>query len=171
MVALIVVPALFLAMSGLARAATLTVTNTNDTGAGSLRDEILAALPGDTINFSVSGTITLGSALPAIAINLTIDGSGQSITIDGANSFSIFNAQTGVTLNLEFLTLAHGSADEGGAIFNQGTTTVTNCTFSGNTAIAGGAIFTDGAMMITNSTSRATKPLAVALLNLITRQT
>jgi hypothetical protein len=29
-VALIVVPALFLAMSGLARAATLTVTNTND---------------------------------------------------------------------------------------------------------------------------------------------
>jgi hypothetical protein len=44
-------------------------------------------LPGDTINFSVSGTITLGSALPAIAINLTIDGSGQSITIDGANSF------------------------------------------------------------------------------------
>jgi predicted outer membrane repeat protein len=151
-VALIVVPALFLAMSGLARAATLTVTNTNDTGAGSLRDEILAALPGDTINFSVSGTITLGSALPAIAINLTIDGSGQSITIDGANSFSIFNAQTGVTLNLEFLTLAHGSADEGGAIFNQGTTTVTNCTFSGNTAIAGGAIFTNGAMMITNST-------------------
>jgi predicted outer membrane repeat protein len=83
---------------------------------------------------------------------LTIDGSGQSITIDGANSFSIFNAQTGVTLNLEFLTLAHGSADEGGAIFNQGTTTVTNCTFSGNTAIAGGAIFTNGAMMITNST-------------------
>jgi hypothetical protein len=70
-VALIVVPALFLAMSGLARAATLTVTNTNDTGGGSLRDEILAALPGDTINFSVSGTITLGSALPAIAINLT----------------------------------------------------------------------------------------------------
>ena len=151
-VALIVVPALFLAMSGLARAATLTVTNTNDTGAGSLRDEILAALPGDAINFSVSGTITLGSALPAIAINLTIDGSGQSITIDGASSFSIFNAQTGVTLNLEFLTLAHGLAEEGSAIFNQGTTTVTNCTFSGNTAIAGGAIFTNGAMMITNST-------------------
>src|SRR5580704_1126794 len=113
----------------------------------------------------------LAAPFPAIAINLTIDGSGQSITIDGANSFSIFNAQTGVTLNLEFLTLAHGSADEGGAIFNPGTTTVTNCTFSGNTAIAGGAIFTDGAMMITNSTSRATKPLAVALLNLITRQT
>jgi predicted outer membrane repeat protein len=139
-------------MSGLARAATLTVTNTSDTGAGSLRDEILAALPGDAINFSVSGTITLGSALPAIAINLTIDGSGQSITIDGASSFSIFNAQTGVTLNLEFLTLAHGLAEEGSAIFNQGTTTVTNCTFSGDTAIAGGAIFTNGAMMITNST-------------------
>ena len=63
LVALIVVPASLLAMPGLARAATLTVTNTNDTGAGSLRGEILAASSGDTINFGVSGTITLGSAL------------------------------------------------------------------------------------------------------------
>jgi len=74
-VAAIALPFLFLLMSGFARAATLTVTNTNDTGAGSLRGEILAASSGDTINFSVSGTITLSSALPVIAINLTIDGS------------------------------------------------------------------------------------------------
>ena len=153
-VALIAVPALFLAMSGLARAATLTVTNTLDSGAGSLRGQILAASSGDTINFSVSGTITLGSTLPAIAINLTIDGSGRSITIDGASSFQIFNVNPGVTFNLEFLTLAHGfSAEDGGsAIFNQGTMTVTNCTFSSNTAFSGGAIYAAGSMTITNST-------------------
>ena len=154
-VAAIALPFLFLLMSGFARAATLTVTNTSDTGAGSLRGEILAASSGDTINFSVSGTITLSSALPVIAINLTIDGSGRSITVDGANSFPIFNVNPGVTLNLEFLTLAHGFTAEGpgGAIFNQGTTTVTNCNFSNNTAFSGGAIYAlAGAMTITNST-------------------
>jgi hypothetical protein len=45
---------LLMAMPGVARAATLTVTNTNDTGGGSLRSQILAASSGDTINFSVS---------------------------------------------------------------------------------------------------------------------
>ena len=34
----------------------------------------------DTIVFSVSGTIPLGSSLPAIQNNLTIDGSGQTVT-------------------------------------------------------------------------------------------
>ena len=44
----------------------------------------------DTINFGVSGEITLGSTLPAIANtspgNLTIDATGQGITINGLNS-------------------------------------------------------------------------------------
>lgn len=43
--------------------ATLTVTNLNDTGTGSLRAQIAAANSGDTIDFSVSGTIVLASEL------------------------------------------------------------------------------------------------------------
>ena len=173
LVALIVVPASLLAMSGLARAATLTVTNINDTGAGSLRAEILAASSGDTINFGVSGTITLGSALPAIAISLTIDGSGQAITVDGASMFQIFNVNSGATLNLRFLTLAHGLADAneegegaGGAIFNEGgILTVTNCTLSDSQSLGsavigngtgfagvGGAIWSEGMLTVTDST-------------------
>ena len=128
-----------------AQAATLFVTNIHDTGAGSLRSEILAASSGDVINFNVSGTIMLGSSLPTIGKNLTIDGSGQSITVDGANSFEIFSVNSVGTLNLKFLTLAHGSATnttpggtgEGGAIFNFGTLNVTNCTFLDNNAIGG----------------------------------
>ncbi len=59
---------------------TLTVTNTNDSGAGSLRAAITAANTGGctapcTIQFSVAGTISLSSALPAIVVSdLTIDG-------------------------------------------------------------------------------------------------
>src|ERR1700746_3758265 len=78
---------LFLAMPRAARAATITVNNTADIGSGSLRAAILAASTGDTINFNVSGTIMLGSSLPAIAINLTIDGSGHAITETGAHPF------------------------------------------------------------------------------------
>jgi hypothetical protein len=42
-------------------AATITVTNTNDRGPGSLRQALTAANDGDTINFAVTGTITLTS--------------------------------------------------------------------------------------------------------------
>jgi hypothetical protein len=42
-------------------AAIITVTNINDNGPGSLRQSILDAAPGDTINFSVTGAIRLTS--------------------------------------------------------------------------------------------------------------
>jgi len=167
---------LFLVSVGSAQAATLFVTNRNDTGPGSLRGEILAASSGDTINFNVSGTITLGSTLPAIAINLTIDGSGQSVTVDGAGA-QILIVNSGATVNLQFLTLTDGSVTGvdgggrgvGGAILSNGTLTVSNCTFSGNQATGGagvgvsiitalggqgqgGAIFSSGTLTVTNST-------------------
>jgi len=43
-------------------ATTRTVTSNADSGPGSLRDAIAASGSGDTINFSVPGTITLTSA-------------------------------------------------------------------------------------------------------------
>jgi hypothetical protein len=58
---------------GSARGATIPVTNTNDSGAGSLRAAITTANAdsGDTINITATGTITLLSALPAIAADMT----------------------------------------------------------------------------------------------------
>jgi len=62
----------------------LTVINTNDSGAGSLRQAILSAntnVGTDTINFNIPGTgvhtITLASDLPAITDPVIIDGYTQ----------------------------------------------------------------------------------------------
>ncbi|HVD96870.1 MAG TPA: T9SS type A sorting domain-containing protein [Cytophagaceae bacterium] len=67
------------------QAATFTVTNTNDAGAGSLRQAILDANANgatDIINFNITGTgpftITLASALPAISTPITINGYSQT---------------------------------------------------------------------------------------------
>ncbi len=58
-------------------AATFTVTNLNDSGAGSLRDAISSANadPGSTIAFDTVGTINLNAALPDILRPTAIDGS------------------------------------------------------------------------------------------------
>src|SRR5690348_10989530 len=74
---------------------TLTVTNTNDSGPGSLRDAIAVANSGDTIDFSATGTITLGSTL-TIAKDLTISGPGaSSLAISGNNLVRVFYASSG----------------------------------------------------------------------------
>src|SRR2546425_11027634 len=66
-------------------AATFTVLNTSDSGAGSLRQAIIDANnnPGtDLISFRIPGTkpytITPGSALPSITDPVTIDGTTQT---------------------------------------------------------------------------------------------
>jgi len=149
----ILLPFLF---AGHASAATLTVTNLNDNGAGSLRAAITSASPGDTIVFSsgLTGTITLASALPAINANLTIQGPGAgSLTISGNNAVTVFTINSG-TVGISGLNIANGNAAHGGGIYNQtGTLTVSQCTFSGNAASSyGGAIFNDGPMTVLNST-------------------
>src|SRR6188508_3123933 len=64
-------------------AATITVTNTNDSGAGSLRQAIADATPGSTINFdpnvfATPQTVTLTSGTLYIDKNLTIQGPGAN---------------------------------------------------------------------------------------------
>ncbi len=86
-------------------AATLTVTNTADSGAGSLRQAILDAngLAGaDTINFNIAGagvhTITPLSPLPAITGPVTIDGYSQSGAVENTDAAG-FNGTLLVELN------------------------------------------------------------------------
>ena len=106
------------------------------------------------ITFSVDGTITLGSTLPAITGNVTIDGTGHSITVDGATTFQVLVINSGAELDVANLTIAHGSAATGGAISNSGILGVNLTTFSNNSATdEGGAIFNNGTQLnVSNST-------------------
>jgi uncharacterized repeat protein (TIGR01451 family) len=92
---------------------TLTVTNLNDTGAGSLRDAITTVNAGGcsspcTIDFGVNGTgnIVLSSPLPALtanAANLTIDGfSAFGASANSAAFGSPSNAVITVSLDGNF---------------------------------------------------------------------
>ena len=71
-----------------AHAATITVTNTNDSGPGSLRQALTIANDGDTITFAVTGTIFLNSDRLVVDNDLTISG-------PGANRLSINGNQAG----------------------------------------------------------------------------
>ncbi|MGO9451698.1 MAG: hypothetical protein ACLQDV_11750 [Candidatus Binataceae bacterium] len=138
---------LMLFSPAICRAATITVTSLSDSGALSLREAITNANPGDSIIFSVTGKITLVTTLPIINQPLTIVGptsSSSGITIDGNNQLQIMVVGFNGTLNLQYLTLAHGSLvgqpgsdAKGGAIFNVGTLSITNCTLSNNQATGG----------------------------------
>ncbi len=182
--AAVALPLLLLAMSGLSRAATIRVNTLADASLPrqcSLRDAVTAAntqmavngcIAGtnnnDAIVFAsgLTGTITLGSTLPAITdTDLAIvgpTGSGPTgspgITISGSGKVQLFIVPSGpgvylgslalgpATLDLQLLTLANGS---GGAIANGGTLIVSNCTFSNN---QGSAIENLGAVTVTDST-------------------
>ncbi|MBV9676860.1 MAG: hypothetical protein JO185_11035, partial [Acidobacteriaceae bacterium] len=131
-------------------AATLTVTNTDDSGAGSLRDTIATASPGDTIQFSVPNpsAITLTSGKLLITKDLTINGPGAArLALDGNRADRVFEISRGVTVTLSGLTIQNGT---GGGIFNFGTLTLTDSTVSGNSG--GGIVNYGGTATLTNST-------------------
>ena len=145
-----------------AQASTFTVSNFDDSGAGSLRQAITDANSGsgsDTVVFQsgLSGTIMLNSQLPTISdtAGLTIDGESADITVSGDDSVRVFEVGSGAGLSLKNLTVAEGAGGAGAGILNRGTLTVTNSTFSGNNApatSAGGGIANLGTLTVTNST-------------------
>ena len=134
--------------------ATYVVTNTDDNGVGSLRAAIDSAngqAGADTITFNVSGTINLTSTLPYISDDVTIDGGGQSITLDANSSNGVMVILSVAKVTVNALTIAN-SIDSG--IFSQGTLTVTNSTFNGNSGSDGGGIDSNlgGPLIVMNST-------------------
>ncbi|MGE3466345.1 MAG: CSLREA domain-containing protein, partial [Pyrinomonadaceae bacterium] len=113
---------------------TLTVNSLADTNDGTcnaanctLREAINrvnAGFGGDTINFSVNGTITLTSGQLVVGKNVTINGPGASmLTVSGNNASRIFSISNGVAANISGLTLTNGNGVgapslSGGAILN-----------------------------------------------------
>jgi hypothetical protein len=147
-------------------AATITVTNGNDSGAGSLRQAIIAASPGDTINFAPSvTTVTLTSDELVIDKNLTITGPGANpLTVTASYSdfvyFRIFNISSStVTVSISGITISNGyepNGPGGGGILSAGVLRLTNCAISDNlitSSQGGGGVMNDhGTMTITGCT-------------------
>ncbi len=174
---------------GTAGAATEVVTNCSGspTTPGSLPYEAATAASGDTITFALSpacSLITLAGPIPIAG--LTIDGPGAgNLAVSGGGTTGVFVNGPGPssTATLSGLTVENGNAttgnggavlnegilsvseitfsgdtasDYGGAIYNGGTLTAIDDTFSGDTApgagFGGGAIFTDGSASVSAST-------------------
>ena len=126
--------------------ATITVTSLGDGAANAancphatncrLRDAIADAASGDTINFSVTGTITLTSGHLSISKNLTINGPGATqLAVSGNNASRIFVISSGFTAAVSGLTIRNAfTADgsQGTGIYNSGTLTLANSTISSN---------------------------------------
>ncbi|SRR6266496_4171175 len=150
--------------------ASSTVINTNDSGAGSLRQALVDASDGDTIDFSVTtpATITLTSGELLVDKNVTISGPGANVLAVNANAASrVFHIAPGKTVNISGLTITNGNPpanppdNYGAGIYNDhATLTVSNCTISGNStgdSGYGGGIYNDGfigsaTLMVNNST-------------------
>src|SRR5438046_482619 len=84
------------AMGISARADVITVTNTNDSGPGSLRQALADANDGDTIEFAVTGTIGLTSGELLVDKAITISGPGaENLAVNGNATSGVFHVTGG----------------------------------------------------------------------------
>ena len=111
----------------------------------------------------VRGTLTLDSDIAmtddeaanfkdgvVINKNIVIDGKGH--TIDAKNLGRIFNIGEGFTVTLTNATLINGKSDKGGAIYNDGSLTLSDVKLSDNAADSyGGAVFNNGHLVVSDS--------------------
>jgi hypothetical protein len=136
---------------------TITVTNTNDSGPGSLRQALADANDGDTINFAVTGVIGLTSGELVIDKNITITGPGSDQltvrTVDFQHYLRIFHVMGSPTATIEGLTIGPSIYFYGCGILNdQATLTINNCAVTGNDGqTLGAGISNGGTLTINNS--------------------
>jgi hypothetical protein len=135
-------------------ASTYNVTNTNSSGAGSLKQAIISAnanssSPHTIVASGISGTIILDSTL-LIKQSMTITGpSTGGLNISGDNAYRIMDIQSNLRVSLENLVFQNGQISFGGAAISTfGTTTISNCSFINNKIVGGtgqgGAIWSNG---------------------------
>jgi hypothetical protein len=149
------------------------VTNTNDSGSGSLRALIAGARAGDTITFAltypssgVPSKIKLSSGPLLINKSLTISGPGSSyLAISGENVDAVFVVNGATTATISGLTIEYGNNFLGNCIYNAATLTLTDATVAscgtgvqpdGSTYYSphgqfGGGIFNQGILDLVNT--------------------
>ncbi len=145
------------------------VTNSDDSGAGSLRQAIADAGTADAIYFdsSLNGqAITLTSGELLVDESLIIAGPGaDKLAVDGNANGRVFHIGSGTNVTISGLTIRNGVAsggfpdDAGGGIYNDhGTLTLTDSAVSGNSGVYGAGFYSNGegsgsaTLTLTNST-------------------
>jgi hypothetical protein len=154
--------------------ATFAVTNTNDSGAGSLRQAITSAdasTGNNIINFSglfddgLAHTISLTGGGLSITDDISIQGRNPNLlTISDDSASRVFDITSGATATINGLTITntYNSAGGGGGISNEGVLTLNNSIITGNTAYGnipnptsildeGGGIYNTGNLTINHS--------------------
>jgi hypothetical protein len=139
-----------------AQATTIVVSNTNDNGPGSLRQALVEASDGDTIDATgVSGIITLTTGELLVNKSVIINGPGADLlAVDGNAASAVFHVTSNGSVTISDLTIRNGQGGFGGGILNNGgaVLTVINSTLSGNAAAFGGGAYNGGGLTIVNST-------------------
>ena len=142
-----------------ASATIFVVSNTNDTGPGSLRDNINLAIDYDTITFdgSINGVPVILNSEIEISKVISIYGySTLNTIIDGNNANRIFNVTSSGNLMMYNLALSHGSsASHGGAIYSEGPCNFGSCLFENNHAnLSGGFLYATADIFMDRCTIR-----------------
>jgi predicted outer membrane repeat protein len=124
------------------------VVHTCDTA--TFTDAVISAPAGATIQFGCDGTIPFDDGTYELDLDVTIDGNGHDVTLDGLDQDRLFVVDGGVTATLRDLTVTRGYAPMlpealtalgGGAILNFGTLVTDHVDFEANRADGtGGAI-------------------------------
>ncbi|MFV8816851.1 choice-of-anchor Q domain-containing protein [Haliea sp. E17] len=151
---LALLPALF--FCGSALAATFTVTNTNDSGAGSLRQAFLDASNSDVIDFNagLSGSvITLNSAISIDNLTVTINGLGRdNLAIQTSGAFRLFEIDSNADVIFRDIALQNsGSPTLAGAVIVEGNSILElhSVRVANNVGEGGGAIRIAGGSNLT----------------------
>ncbi|MGJ8725813.1 MAG: choice-of-anchor Q domain-containing protein [Roseibacillus sp.] len=157
-----------LAFAGLPLPTNIMVTNTDDSGVGSLQQAIFDSVPDGSITFDpavfnteANKTITLTSGqLVLSGKELTIDASCVcGITLDGNDNSRLFSLQSSATLTLNAFNLTRGNAIDGAAIHVDSgcTLTLTNSALYNNATPddggnSGGGLYNAGTATVENCT-------------------
>jgi hypothetical protein len=145
----------------------ITVTNLNNSGAGSLRQALADIAIGGRITFDpilAGGTLALTSGPLVPKHSVMIDGSdAPGISLDGGGTDRVLIVDAGLTVNLANLTVTHGFGWQlAGGILNNGNLSLDHVTVTGNVMATdagdfwqgGGGIYTGegGSLTLVDST-------------------
>src|ERR1700746_554557 len=105
-----------------AQATIIPVTNTNDSGPGSLRQALAIANDGDTIDATgIAGVITLSTGELVGGRRVIIKGAGAALlAIDGNAAGRVFQGMSMGPVTISDLTIRNAHGNFGGGMFNSG---------------------------------------------------